>query len=33
MIAAILGAILAAWVAVLAIGGIVAMARPFAVIG
>jgi predicted lipid-binding transport protein (Tim44 family) len=33
MIAAILGAILAAWVAVLAIGGIVAMARTFAIIG
>jgi len=33
MIGAILGAILAAWVAFLAIGGIVAMAKTFAVIG
>jgi K+ transporter len=33
MIGAILGAILAAWVAVLATSGIVAMARTFAIIG
>ena len=33
MIGAILGAILAAWVAFPAIGGIVAMAKTFAVIG